>query len=289
MRKKIKVSGLGDGNYLIIIPEMEARYNYRLFFSEVIKIFNNLFKNEKQITVDVLIKDRVYGRASKFEKSPLRPEEDFLSDFIRSNNVTNSIVDMLVAEDIPVEKDPTIIRESEDDRELFSDGGVDLRSCGYNLQVKWRSINFSSKKDFPYRTIFVDAEDQQDRIKKRIDFWVLTNNDYTSAIVVPKETRPHWNTANTYDPTRRRNRNFLECSLKHTLDMLDFINILRDKSGNSKTKISRSVGIKPGEMMCFPQRLMCQLQNLGWFILSYNVSDFNHSFRVSNKYIGGSS
>lgn len=156
-----------------------------------------------------------------------RTDEAFKRDLMESDLDVRTVASWVEARGLPAKRLGLAVRPSVDRADEFNDGGVDLLVGRYHVQVKHRGVAFTCRADFPFTSIIVDAVDQQARLKWPIDYWVLTSRSRESALVVPRESRDWWRVVRRYDPTRERERAFLECPTFLVFDFDQWIEKLR--------------------------------------------------------------
>ena len=96
----------------------------------------------------------------------------------------------------------------------FSDSG-DLEIL-QRVEVKQRkSLTFTSRDDFAYPTLIVDACHCYDNARPKPFAYVILNRAMTAAFLVPNASRSHWLKIKKYDRFKGRERCFYECPIEH--------------------------------------------------------------------------
>ncbi len=91
------------------------------------------------------------------------------------------------------------IRPDEAERMKYMDEGDLLVTMP--VQVKERSIQFSSAEDYPFQTIFID---ETYKIKKDTFMYVIVSSDHLYAALIDRSTRKHWVTESIFDSKQDR-------------------------------------------------------------------------------------
>lgn len=138
----------------------------------------------------------------------------FLDDLRDSQESVERVAKWLRGKGYPVVVRPTFERPDPAMMAEFSDAG-DLEIL-QRVEVKQRkSLTFTSKEDFSYSTIIVDACHCFDNARPKPFAYVILNREMTAAFVVPSSTRAHWRQVVKRDRFKNRDRNFYECPMEH--------------------------------------------------------------------------
>ncbi|MFA5054071.1 MAG: hypothetical protein WC565_08425 [Parcubacteria group bacterium] len=105
---------------------------------------------------------------------------------------------------------PTVVRPDSSVRMQYGDGGdIEITK---RVEVKQRSLPFTSASDYPYPTVLVDEVYKVDRLGMTgLDGYMIVNSDGTVACVVKKATRPHWSVESRWDSSQSRQCEFYAC------------------------------------------------------------------------------
>lgn len=109
---------------------------------------------------------------------------------------------------------PTVLRPDFESRNDFADcGDIEIRQ---RVEVKQRSIDFTSCLDYPYATVIVDEQFKIDRIPRgRLWGYVILNKAGTHVCCIKPDTKPHWTVESKYDKKDAQQRNFYVCPIAH--------------------------------------------------------------------------
>jgi len=105
---------------------------------------------------------------------------------------------------------PTLIRPDFESRNEYIDGGdIEIRQ---RIEVKHRSIEFTSREDYPYPTVIVDEQFKIDRIPRaRLWGYVILNESGTHACCIRSATKEQWSTVRRFDRKDGQERAFYVC------------------------------------------------------------------------------
>jgi len=138
----------------------------------------------------------------------------FLDDLRESQESVERVAKWLRSKGYPVVVRPTFERPDPSAMAEFSDAG-DLEIL-QRVEVKQRkSLTFTSKEDFSYTTIIVDACHCFDNARPKPFAYVILNREMTAAFVVPSSTKGHWRQVVKRDRFKNRDRKFYECPMEH--------------------------------------------------------------------------
>lgn len=134
-------------------------------------------------------------------------DDDFLRDFDASNRAVNRFAARMRAKGVTLWLPPVSVRPSSDVRAQFSDDG-DLLLQG-RVEHKVRTINFTSRDDYPFPTVIVDEKRIEDgKAGDPVLAYVIENQAGTHAAIVYGWTKPKWQTIQRFDRLRDRERTF---------------------------------------------------------------------------------
>jgi len=95
--------------------------------------------------------------------------------------------------------------------EYSDDGDLGLVQ---RVEVKRRqTLTFTSKEDFPFDTLIVDACHCYDKARPKPVFYIIFNYEMTAAFIVEGDTYPYWKKVERFDTQKNRKRLFYECPL----------------------------------------------------------------------------
>lgn len=135
----------------------------------------------------------------------------FIEDLRKSQGAVGVATDWLSKQGYPVIVRPTFERPDVSAIAEFSDHG-DLEIV-QRVEVKRRpNMAFTSKQDFPYSTIIVDACHCYDKAHPKPYSYIIFNQDMTTAFIVnTRETSRSWLKTSKFDAGKNRQREFYEC------------------------------------------------------------------------------
>lgn len=154
---------------------------------------------------------------SDYEKN----DPSFIDDLRKSKEAVAVAAKWLSERGYPVIVRPTFERPSVEQMGEFSDDG-DLEII-QRIEVKRRqSLTFTSKADFPYETIIVDACHCYDNARPKPFAYIIFNREMTAAFMVNvRGTFSEWVKVEKRDSAKGRDRVFYECPLK----LVSFVNM----------------------------------------------------------------
>jgi hypothetical protein len=140
-------------------------------------------------------------------------DPSFIADLRKSKDAVAVAAEWLSAKGYPVVIRPTFERPSVEQMGEYSDDG-DIEIV-QRVEVKRRqNLTFTSKEDFPYETIIVDACHCYDKARPKPYLYIIFNREMTAAFVVDvKHTLSQWQRVMKRDRFKGRNRVFYECPL----------------------------------------------------------------------------
>jgi hypothetical protein len=141
-------------------------------------------------------------------------DPSFLADLRESQESVDRVAKWLREKGYPVVVRPTFERPDPTQMSNFSDSG-DLEIL-QRVEVKQRkSLTFTSRDDFAYPTLIVDACHCYDNARPKPFAYVILNRSMTAAFLVPNASRSHWLKIKKYDRFKGRERCFYECPIEH--------------------------------------------------------------------------
>jgi len=142
------------------------------------------------------------------EKDP-----SFIDDLRESKEAVTIAAKWLSDQGYPVIVRPTFERPSAEQMSEYSDDG-DIEIV-QRVEVKRRqNLTFTSKEDFPYDTLIVDACHCYDRAHPKPYAYIILNREMTKAFVVNvRDTHQLWKRVKKNDRFKGREREFYECPI----------------------------------------------------------------------------
>lgn len=114
---------------------------------------------------------------------------------------------------------PLRVRPTVEEMAEYGDGGdLFISKDGVSwkrIEVAVRALAFTSAKDFPYRSIIVDAAHRWDRADPKPYAYIRLNKAVTHAAIISAATAEHWKRTTRRDAGKQRDRTFLECPIEH--------------------------------------------------------------------------
>lgn len=142
-----------------------------------------------------------------------KEDPTFIEDLRESKKAVGVVADWLSSLGYPVVVRPTFERPDPADMGDYGDDG-DLEIL-QRVEVKRRlSLTFTSKEDFPYSTLIVDACHCYDKALPKPCAYVILNRDMTTAFIVESHTQPQWIKKTKFDRFKKRERAFYECPIE---------------------------------------------------------------------------
>lgn len=140
----------------------------------------------------------------------MKSEREFIDALNQSGGTVAMVASWMMLHGCDVMIRPTLIRPDFESRNKFADSGdLEIR---LRVEVKQRSIAFTSVEDYPYPTVFVDEVFKVDRIKKGALWgYIIINAAKTHACCVKSETRKHWKKIVRFDNKDGQERSFYVC------------------------------------------------------------------------------
>ena len=139
----------------------------------------------------------------------------FVSDLKESKKAVSRAAEWLNTLGYPVVVRPTFVRPSAEKMSEYSDDG-DLEII-QRIEVKRRlNIPFTSKEDFPYKTIIVDVCHTYDNARPKPYAYIIFNGEMDCCFVIDCKTHGEWIRSEKWDKAKGRSRNFYECPVALT-------------------------------------------------------------------------
>lgn len=128
------------------------------------------------------------------------------------------------ASDVGVTDDPVMRQHlTENDQDITF---LDRPGC---LEVKSRRLTFHyNPSTYPYETAFVDTVSGWDQKVEKPLGVVLVSQITGKMMVIPPESRPHWETKTTFDRVRGFTDTWYIVNKKHMIRMDEFLGRLRN-------------------------------------------------------------
>lgn len=136
----------------------------------------------------------------------------FLADLRESRKAVELVARWLSGRGYPVVVRPTFERPDPSRAAEFSDDGdIEIMQ---RVEVKQRkTLTFTSKADFPYPSVIVDACHCYDQARPKPYAYVIVNREFSAAFVVKCSTRQQWARVKKLDRQKQREREFYECPM----------------------------------------------------------------------------
>jgi len=140
-------------------------------------------------------------------------DPSFIDDLRESKEAVSVAAQWLAGKGYAVIVRPTFERPSTEQMAEFADDG-DIEIV-QRVEVKRRkSLTFTSKEDFPYDTIIVDACHCYDKAHPKPYAYIILNREMENAFIVDvKHTFHKWRRVNKQDRLKGRKRSFYECPI----------------------------------------------------------------------------
>lgn len=105
---------------------------------------------------------------------------------------------------------PTVVRPDFESRNDYADhGDIEIRQ---RVEVKHRSIDFTSVDDYPYPTVIVDEKYKVDRIpRSKLWGYLIVNRQGTHVCCVKPDTQAQWLVESKHDNKDGQRREFYVC------------------------------------------------------------------------------
>jgi hypothetical protein len=141
-------------------------------------------------------------------------DPSFIADLRESKSSVEIAARWLSSQGYPVVIRPTFERpESSKMAEFADDGDLEIMQ---RVEVKRRvSLTFSSKADFPYKTLIVDACHCYDNARPKPYAYIILNREMSAAFIVDvKASKKHWQKVTKQDRFKKRERSFYEVPME---------------------------------------------------------------------------
>ncbi len=142
----------------------------------------------------------------------LKSETEFIRDINESAKYVDACVAWLTGRGLKAKAMPLVVRPDVSVKNDFLDNGdIEITK---RIEVKHRSINFTSADDYPYDTVIVDELYKVDRSDSGdLDKYMIVNNKCTHICIVDSCTKNSWTTETHYDAAQKRTCTFYVCPL----------------------------------------------------------------------------
>ena len=114
---------------------------------------------------------------------------------------------------------PLKIRPDVSQRHQFRDNGdlflVEDNGNLARIEVKWRSIDFTCREDFPFPSLMVGPVDHIDHMFPIAYAHIMLNATRTVACVIRGKTEKHWTNDRIYDSRYGRHSTVYQCPIEH--------------------------------------------------------------------------
>jgi len=140
----------------------------------------------------------------------MKSDGDFIQSLKESQKFVSLVASWMKRHGCDVMIRPTEVRPDFDSRNDYTDSGdIEIRQ---RVEVKQRSIAFTSSSDYPFNTVIVDEEFKIDRIPKSTLWgYIIVNKDSTYACCIKSDTRASWDVERKYDSKDGQHRSFYVC------------------------------------------------------------------------------
>lgn len=142
-------------------------------------------------------------------KSYEENDPSFEEDLRQSQVAVEVATKWLSRRGYPVIVRPLSVRPTVEEMNDYSDDG-DLEIL-QRVEVKRRSISFTSASDYPYPTIIVDVCHTFDRASPKPFAYIIFSSDMKHAALVESRTSKSWTRSRRLDRFKKRERRFYEC------------------------------------------------------------------------------
>ena len=138
----------------------------------------------------------------------------FFNDLKSSQASVAAVASWMAEHDCNVVIKPTLVAPSKDLRHEYIDSGdIEIRQ---RVEVKHRSIAFTSAEDYPYPTIIVDEAYKVDRIPRgQLWGYIIVNKACTHVCCLLADTKGHWTMQVKHDRKQDEPRRFYVCPVRY--------------------------------------------------------------------------
>ena len=134
----------------------------------------------------------------------MKSDKQFLGDLSASRRAVNEFADKLRECGLQAWLPPERTRPDASVRDQYADAG-DLMLQGRVEHKVRTNLNFTSKEDYPYQTVFIDEAYKVDaKADTPVLAYVIENATRTVAAVVYGWTRDHWQIEEVFDSKQGR-------------------------------------------------------------------------------------
>ena len=143
----------------------------------------------------------------------MKSRERFLRDLGSSRSAVNEFAALQKSRGVSVWLPPQSTTPNDAERWNHCDSGdlmVQMR-----VEHKVRGFQFTSRKDFPFKTVIVDECYKVDaKQSDPVLAYIIENSDGSRVAVVYGYTRPHWSKERRFDPSQNRECDFYTVPLE---------------------------------------------------------------------------
>ena len=145
----------------------------------------------------------------------ITPEEDerFKTAVKTSRNEVRAVEAYFRGRGYKTELAPERIRQNFEDRAEYGDDADLFVTVGsgkrVGIEVKGRTLNFTSVADFPYPTLFVDRVAKVER--STVGYYISVNEGHTHMAVIVASTKDQWVKREQYDSVKKHKLFVYEC------------------------------------------------------------------------------
>lgn len=138
----------------------------------------------------------------------MKPDAQFVNDFLQSSQYVNLVAYWFSVNGISSRILPNMLRPEVGRRFDFMDNGdIEIH---LKVEVKHRSIDFTSRDDYPYPTILIDEVYKVDKKSRDLYAYVILNERADTCIMIYKYTISKWRKVEKRDRTAGEARMFYE-------------------------------------------------------------------------------
>lgn len=146
-----------------------------------------------------------------------RDDPTFVADLQASDRIVLRVAQWLRQRGNTVAIPPVRVRPHVDQMSAYADDGdlylVKIDPCRVvtleRVEVKGRSLNVTTRTDYPYGTVIVDVAHAWDKADPKPVAYIIVNHAETHCAVVRQATAEAWVRTERFDAAK--NRSFYEC------------------------------------------------------------------------------
>lgn len=140
----------------------------------------------------------------------MKTDAQFVDSLMQSASCVSAVAAWMLRNNCDVLIRPTVVRPDFDSRNEYADGGdIEIRQ---RVEVKQRSIDFTSADDYPYPTVIVDEKYKVDRIARgKLWGYLIVNKSGTHVCCIKPDSKSAWVVESKYDKKDGQQREFYVC------------------------------------------------------------------------------